>query len=237
MDASRFFPPTEKADEYGMVAEGGVLSTECLLDAYRHGIFPWPASERQLTWWSPDPRAIIELDGMHVSRRLARTCRSGRFEVTGDRDFAGVVQGCATSGHRRRNTWITPGIRTSYQELCRLGHAHSIEAWRDGKLAGGLYGVSIGGAFSAESMFYNVSDASKVALVFLVEHLKSRGYALLDIQQLTPHARSLGAKPIPRREFLRRLDEALRLNVSFGSELCVAPKQIHARDDESQPVR
>lgn len=237
MDASRFFPPLEEADEYGMVAKGGVLSTECLLDAYRHGIFPWPASERQLTWWSPDPRAIIELDGLYVSRRLARTCRSGKFEVTCDRDFAGVVLACATAGRRRRSTWITSGIRKSYQELFRLGHAHSVESWRDGKLAGGLYGVSIGGAFSAESMFYCVSDASKVALVFLVEHLKARGYALLDIQQLTPHARSLGAKPIPRREFLRRLDEALKLDVSFGGELCVSPKQIRARLDPLQVVR
>ena len=192
---------------------------EWLLDAYRHGIFPWPIWEEgePMAWWSLDPRAIIELDrGLHVTRRLRRTVRSQKFEITRDQDFRGVIRGCATSPGRRGRTWLTDEMVVAYTRLHDLGHAHSIEAWHAGMLAGGVYGVAIGGLFAAESMFYHVRDASKVALVHLVDHLRARGYLLLDIQQWTGHSASLGAIEIPREEYLRRLATAIELPVSFG---------------------
>jgi leucyl/phenylalanyl-tRNA--protein transferase len=206
------------ADSDGLLALGGRLAPEWLLDAYRHGIFPWPQSDidEPMLWWSPDPRAIIEFDRFHVSRRLARTCRSGRFAVTRDRDFAGVIHGCATAGGRAGQTWLTPRMIRAYTRLFELGHAHSVETWHEGQLAGGVYGVAIGGLFAAESMFYRAGDASKVALVHLVQHLQARGYRLLDIQQLTPATAPFGAVEIPRREYLTRLAEALGLAVTFG---------------------
>jgi leucyl/phenylalanyl-tRNA--protein transferase len=220
---SRFFPPAETADADGLLAVGGRLTPEWLLDAYRHGIFPWPITlddmENFLAWWSPDPRAIIELDRLHVSRRLRRTLRSGKFEATCDRRFATVVRGCATGAGRLGRTWITPEMEEAYLRLHNLGHAHSIEVWHGGELAGGTYGVSIGGLFAAESKFYRVRDASKVALVRLVGHLRARGYQLLDIQQLTPHTARMGAVEIRRREYLRRLATVIDLPVSFGAAL------------------
>jgi len=219
----RFFPPAETADADGLLAVGGRLTPEWLLDAYRHGIFPWPISlddgEDFLAWWSPDPRAIIELDGLHVSRRLRRTLRSGKFEVTCDRCFAGVVRGCATAAGRVGHTWITPEMEAAYLRLHQLGRAHSVEAWHRGELAGGTYGVSIGGLFAAESKFYRVRDGSKVALAHLVAHLRVRGHQLLDIQQLTPHTARMGAVEIRRREYLRRLARVVDLPVTFGAAL------------------
>jgi len=214
---SKFFPPAETCDREGLIGFGGELSEEWLLDAYSHGIFPWPMGEpgTPVPWWSPDPRAVIELDRFHVPRRLRRMIRSGRFDVTRDRDFAGVIEGCATAGDRVGETWITPEMVAAYTRLHRRGHAHSVEAWHEGRLAGGVYGVAIGGLFAAESMFYRVSEASKVALVRLVEHLTARGYVLFDIQQLTPHLARFGATTIPRREYLRRLGAAVRLPVMF----------------------
>lgn len=212
----RFFPPPESADAHGLLGVGGHLSPEWLLDAYSHGIFPWPIDNHHLAWWSPDPRAIIELDRLHISRRLARTCRSRKFNLTSDRDFAGVIEGCATACGRKHHTWITPEMKAAYICLHELGYAHSVEAWRDGNLVGGTYGVALGGLFAAESMFYRVPDASKVALVTLVEHLRRRGYQLLDIQMLTPHTQKMGAIEIPRSVYLRRVAEAVKLPVSFG---------------------
>ncbi len=163
---SKFFPPAELAEPEGIVLFGGKLSPEWLLDAYAHGIFPWPIFDGTdiVVWWSPDPRAIFEFDRFYVSRRLDRTLRSGAFEVTADRDFAGVVSGCATAGDRRHNTWLTPKMIEAYVQLHNLGHAHSVEVWHDGHLAGGVYGVAMGGLFAGESMFHRVRDASKVAL-------------------------------------------------------------------------
>lgn len=200
---------------------GGELSTEWLLDAYAHGIFPWPVLEgaENLGWFCPERRGILELDELHVSRRLARTCRSGKFEVTCDRDFAGVIRACATVGDRPLNNWITAGISEAYERLHREGYAHSVEVWHGGELAGGLYGVALGGLFAGESMFYRVRDASKVALVRLVQHLRARGYSLFDTQTVTPHTESLGAHEIPRSEYLRRLKIALAQDVSFGERL------------------
>ncbi len=218
---SKFFPPAELAEPEGVVLFGGKLTPEWLLDAYAHGIFPWPIFDGTdiVVWWSPDPRAIFELDDFHVSRRLARTCRSGLFEVTCDRDFRGVIKGCATAGDRRRNTWITPPMLEAYVKLFELGHAHSIEVWRQGDLVGGTYGVAIGGLFAGESMFHRVRDASKVALAHLVEHLKSRDYKLFDIQQRTDHTASLGAVEISRDQYLSRVAGAIAAPVTFGDRL------------------
>ena len=221
---SHFFPPTATASEEGLVGVGGRLSPQWLLDAYSHGIFPWPIGERHdpMLWWSLDPRAIFELDSVHVPRRLRRTCRSGRFTLSCDRDFAGVIRGCAAGRSRQGGTWITPAMIEAYTEMHKLGHAHSVEAWRDGRLAGGVYGIAISGLFAAESMFFRRRDASKVALVGLVEHLRARGCRLFDIQQLTPHTEQFGAVEIPRAEYLRRLADALAAPVTFGEVMqCV----------------
>lgn len=218
---SQFFPPAELAEPEGVVLFGGRLTPEWLLDAYAHGIFPWPIFDGTdvMVWWSPDPRAIFELDGFHVSRRLARTLRSGRFEVTCNRDFAGVIAGCATAGDRRYNTWLTEKLIAAYSELHALGHAQSVEVWHSGELVGGTYGVALGGMFAGESMFHRTTDASKVALAHLVEHLKARGYQLFDIQQLTSHTASLGAVEIPREDYLKRLAAAIESPVTFGQSL------------------
>jgi leucyl/phenylalanyl-tRNA--protein transferase len=212
---SAFFPPAEFASPEGLIGVGGELTSEWILDAYRHGIFPWPFTNGDLAWWSPDPRAIFDFDRFHVPRRLARTRRSGHFELTIDRDFAGVIDGCATAGDRQHQTWITPAMHVAYLRLHQEGHGHSVEAWLEGELAGGVYGLAIGGLFAAESMFYRVSDASKLALVYLLEHLQQRGFVLIDIQQLTPNTGRFGAYEIPRRDYLKRLAAAIDLPVTF----------------------
>ena len=230
---SRFFPPAQFAEPAGVVLLGGEVSSEWLLDAYQHGIFPWPIFDQTdlMVWWSPDPRAIFEFDKFHASRRLWQTARSGRFEVTCDRDFAGVIRGCATADDREGATWITPDIITGYEQLHAQGHAHSVEVWQDGRLVGGVYGVAIGGLFAGESMFHFARDASKVALVHLVHHLRTRGFRLFDIQQLTDHTASLGASEISRAEYLGRLAEVLRLPVSFGDRLTeLPPRRVDERE-------
>lgn len=224
---SAFFPPAQAASPEGLIGLGGKLTSEWVLDAYRHGIFPWPFTDGELAWWSPDPRAIIEFDRFHMPRSLDRSRRRGGFEITFDRDFRGVIDGCATSGDRLRHSWITPAMRTAYVRLHDEGHAHSVEAWQGGALAGGVYGLAVGGLFAAESMFYRVSEASKLALVDLVDHLRRRGYVLIDIQQLTPNTSRFGAIEISRRDYLRRLAVAIDLPVSFeppDSPPMVAPK-------------
>jgi leucyl/phenylalanyl-tRNA--protein transferase len=197
------------ADAQGFVAIGGDLRPATLLRAYRNGVFPWYDESMPICWWSPDPRAILPLDNLHVSRRLARTLRSGRFQSTMDRDFAGVIRGCAEN--RGDGTWLVPEMIAAYQRLHELGRAHSIEIWRGDELAGGLYGVAIGGFFSAESMFHRVTDASKVAIVGLVDRLRAGGFELIDIQFLTAHTARLGGIEIPKTEYLRRLTAALNV--------------------------
>jgi leucyl/phenylalanyl-tRNA--protein transferase len=215
---SRFFPPAEDADPDGFIGLGGELTSDWLLDAYTHGIFPWPMGKREMPtpWFSPDPRAIFDFDLFHVPRRLSRVVKSGRFEITFDRNFTAVIHGCATGTGRKGGTWLTPEMLEAYIHMHELGHAHSVEAWLEGRLAGGVYGIAIAGLFAAESMFYRVPEASKVALVRLVEHLRSRGYALMDIQQLTPHTARFGAIEISRQEYLERLAEALEKPVEFS---------------------
>ena len=193
----------------GLVALGGDLGVPRLLLAYRTGIFPW--SDHPVSWWSPDPRGIFELDRFHVPRSLERVLRSGRFRVSLNQAFAAVMQGCAAPARGRERTWISPGFLEAYTRLHHAGHAHSLECWLGDELAGGIYGVAIGGLFAGESMFHRVSDASKVALVHLVGRLRARGFALFDIQMLTPITRQLGAVEIPRDEYLRRLARAVDL--------------------------
>jgi leucyl/phenylalanyl-tRNA--protein transferase len=207
------FPDPNLADEDGFVAVGGDLSAERLLEAYRHGIFPWSAAP--LTWWSPDPRAIFELGGFHVSRSLARVVRHGAFTVTRNQAFEAVINNCAGPAPGRRETWITLPFIKAYTRLHRLGHAHSVECWLDGELAGGIYGVAIGGLFAGESMFHRADNASKVALYHLVQHLRERRFALFDIQTVTPATRSLGAVEISRAGYLRRLADAVTHECSF----------------------
>src|SRR5262249_29332195 len=202
----------ELADATGLVAFGGDLAPKSLIKAYSCGVFPWFGEGDPIMWWSPDPRAIFELDGLHISRRLRRTIRSGRFTLTVNQDFAGVIRGCS---QRAEGTWLTAEMIAAYEELHRLGYAHSIEAWHEGRLAGGIYGVAIGGFFAGESMFTRVRDASKVALASLVERLQDRGFELFDIQFVTDHTRRLGAIEIPRTEYLKRLRRALACKVRF----------------------
>jgi leucyl/phenylalanyl-tRNA--protein transferase len=202
------------ADEYGLVAVGGDLGPARLLDAYCRGVFPWYDEETPILWWSPDPRAIFELDRFHVSRRLRRTIRSGRFAVTVNRDFGGVIRACAV--RPGEGTWITPEMVEAYERLHRLGFAHSVEAWCGDVLGGGVYGVAVGGFFAGESMFARERDASKVALAALVDRLRERGFTLFDTQFVTEHTRRLGAVEVPRAEYLARLREALAREVTFA---------------------
>jgi len=214
LPACRFrFPDPAKADAEGLVAHGADLEPATLITAYRHGIFPWPYDQHMLLWWSPDPRAILPLDGLHVARRLARRLRQGRFRVTLNAAFAEVIAACA----EREETWITPAIREAYERLHRLGWAHSVEVWHDGRLAGGLYGLAVGGLFAAESMFHRVTDASKVAVVALVEHARRVGTTLVDVQMPTAHLATLGVITISRADYLKRLAAALPRRVAFGS--------------------
>lgn len=190
-----------------MVGVGADLEPGTVLAAYRQGMFPMPSRARgPVAWWSPDPRAIVPLDGLRVSRSLRRSTR--RYEVRVDTDLEGVMRACGDP--RRPHGWITDAFVDAYLRLHQLGWVHSVETWTpEGELVGGLYGVSIGGFFAGESMFHRATDASKVALVALVERLGSRGATLLDVQWLTPHLASLGAVEVPRPDYLRRLATAL----------------------------
>lgn len=207
------FPDPSTADGDGLVAIGGDLSVDRLRLAYRSGIFPWTVNP--ISWWSPDPRAIFELDNFHVPRSLAKFIRKQPFEITHDRAFRQVMEGCAASGKGRGKTWITPEFIEAYVRLHEQGDAHSVECWCGGELVGGIYGVSVGGLFAGESMFHRATNTSKVALCHLVEHLRARGFALFDIQMVTPATRQLGAVEIPRQEYLKRLAAAVELNCKF----------------------
>jgi leucyl/phenylalanyl-tRNA--protein transferase len=188
------------------------MTPEQVLAAYRRGIFPSAVSRRgPVEWFSPDPRGVIPLDGLHVSRRRARRRRA--FEIVSDRDVAGVIDACAD----RPETWISDEIRGVYLELHRRGCVHSVEAYRTGRLVGGLYGVHLGGAFMAESMFHRATDAGKVCVAALVAHLNARGFRLLDVQQVTRATAPLGAVEIPREEYMRQLVETIDLRISWNN--------------------
>lgn len=206
------FPPAHLASPEGLLAIGGDLRAERLIEAYRHGIFPWYSEGQPILWWSPDPRAVLFPDKLKVSRSLRKTLRSARFTVTLDTCFSEVMEACAAprTQYPDGGTWITPEMREAYERLHQLGLAHSVETWQGGRLVGGLYGVALGAAFFGESMFSRASDASKVALVQLVGQLAAWGFQIVDCQLPSPHLFSLGAEEIPRREFMDRLDEALK---------------------------
>ena len=199
-------PQDPPLDDSGMVAVGADLEPGTLLAAYRAGLFPMPFDRKRIAWFSPDPRGIIPLDGLRVSRSLRRSLR--RYDVCFGNRFRHVMERCAEPA--REGGWITPSFVDAYDRLHRLGWATSVETYRDGELVGGLYGVRIGGLFAGESMFHTATDASKVALVHLVEWLREENASLLDIQWTTPHLESLGAIDIPRSEYLRRLGDAVR---------------------------
>jgi len=232
LDAEDPFPPVDEAlrDPNGLLAAGADLSPARLLDAYRHGIFPWFGDEDPLLWWSPDPRMVLFVDELHVGRSLRKTLRSGRFQVTADRAFSAVLSGCAAPRAKDEGTWITTEMRAAYVRLAALGYAHSIETWQDGTLVGGLYGVAIGRMFFGESMFARASDASKVAFVTLVEHLQRWGFRMIDCQMSTAHLASFGAREISRPEFLAEVDRAA------GQAPVPAPWRFECLDRQAPPA-
>lgn len=213
------FPPPSEAGPDGLLMTGGSLSPAWMVEAYKHGIFPMPLQHEQrraLAWFSPDPRGILELDGLHITRRLARRLRRGEFQCTINAAFVRVVEGCSAPRPQDTGCWLTLAMQNAYLALHQLGLAHSIEVWSDDELAGGVFGIAMGGFFAGESMFSRRTDASKAALVFLVEHLRQRQFLLLDVQWTNEHTRSLGAIDIPREEYLRRLALATSARTSFS---------------------
>lgn len=207
------FPPVEQATPDGLLAIGGDLQPARLLEAYRHGIFPWYNEDQPILWWAPDPRAVLFPEKLHISRSLKRSLRPGLFSVTFDRCFREVMVQCGgpRPQYPEGGTWITPAMVEAYTTLHEIGHAHSVETWQEGRLVGGVYGVAIGGAFFAESMFTKVDDASKVALVTLVRHIQRWGFRVIDCQQSSPHVMRLGAEEIPRKDFVMELATAVSL--------------------------
>lgn len=207
------FPPVTKAlrNPNGLLAAGADLSTPRLLDAYARGIFPWFGEDDPLLWWSPDPRMVLWLGELHFSRSLRRTIRARRYTVTLDRSFLDVMHGCAEPRADHEGTWITPGMIEAYSRLARIGYAHSVEVWSGAELAGGLYGVALGRMFFGESMFSRKADASKVALALLIKQLERWSFELIDCQMSTMHLKSLGAREIPRSEFLRHVKRLTKL--------------------------
>ena len=208
LDGDAPFPPVESAlrRPNGLLCAGGDLSPQRLLEAYRHGIFPWFSEGEPILWWSPDPRMVLFPAEVKLSRSLTRTLRRGRYAVRLDSAFAAVIRECSLPRPGQDGTWITAQMQQAYVRLHELGHAHSVEAWIDGQLAGGLYGMAIGRAFYGESMFSRVSDASKIALAHLARYLERQGFAVIDCQMKTAHLASLGAREIRRSELLRGLD-------------------------------
>ena len=213
------FPPVTRAlkDPNGLLAAGGDLSLERLLDAYRHGIFPWFSRGEPILWWSPDPRMVLYTAELKISRSLSKSVRNKGFRVKVDSAFQEVLEGCA----RRKETWLGKKMQAAYLALHRAGHAHCVETWRGDDLVGGLYGVAIGRMFYGESMFSTASDASKVALVGLVKELVARGFPLIDCQMKTPLLASLGGREIPRAAFLRTLTALVNYAEPPGKWSCV----------------
>ena len=208
------FPPLEAASPEGLLAVGGDLNPDRLVSAYRQGVFPWFSDGQPILWWSPDPRAILYPADLHISRSLRKSLRTQGFEVTADRAFDDVIQRCAESRNAREGTWITSGMQEAYCTLHRMGYAHSVETWQNGQLVGGLYGLAIGKAFFGESMFSQITDASKTALVALSVSLTAGGYHFIDCQVVSEHLNSLGAKAVPRYRFSSELKQAVETPVN-----------------------
>ncbi len=207
------FPPVDLADEYGLLCVGGDLEVETLCLAYQSGIFPWPiAGIDQLTWFAPPVRAVLFLKELHISRSLKKYLSASSFTYRIDHDFPGVIAGCAQAKNRKdRGTWISKEIQDAYSALYRAGYAHSVECYEGGELVGGLYGVSIGGFFAGESMFYRKPNASKAAFIYLVDYLSSRGIDWIDCQVMTPHFKSLGAREILRADYMVLLKNGVEI--------------------------
>lgn len=229
MPITRFPDPDKDAGPEGLLALGGDLHPDSLILAYRQGIFPWPIEGYPLAWFCPPERGILELDRVHVPRSLAKTLRKQAFRLTVNQAFDDVIRLCATVPRRARGsinlaqqagtptgTWITPELIEAYGLFHRLGYAQSIEVWKEDLLVGGLYGVAVEGVFAGESMFHLESGASKAAILFLVEKLRARGSAWIDIQMVTPHMEALGARAIPRTQFLARLKREQSRNLDLG---------------------
>lgn len=213
------FPSPQLASNIGLLAVGGDLSEERLLLAYRMGIFPWFSEGEPIMWWSPDPRLVLYPEEIQISKSLKKTIAKGTFTVTLDSAFDAVIRGCAEA--RRKNnegTWILGEMIDAYNQLHASGVAHSIEAWHKGELAGGLYGIALGGCFFGESMFSKISDASKVAFVTLVEHLRTRSFHMIDCQVTTDHLKRFGAREIPRSDFLSQIKQSLRVYQKITSQ-------------------
>ena len=224
LDERLRFPNPRLANPEGLVAIGGDLSVQRLLLAYRSGIFPWTVDP--ITWWSPQPRAILEFHHLHIPRSLARVLRHNPFTITVDQAFERVMKACAAPAQGRRSTWITKEFLEAYSALHGQGHAHSLECWQGDRLVGGIYGVAIGAFFAGESMFHRVSNASKVALVNLVDVLRQSGFVLFDIQMLTPVTTQLGGETISRHEYLRRLAQAVESPCVFGGQVkAITPRE------------
>ena len=206
------FPPVSRAlrSPNGLLCAGADLSPERIVDAYAHGIFPWFSEGDPILWWSPDPRMVLFPEELKVSRSLRKAVARGPYEVRCDTAFREVMEACAEPRANQSGTWIVPEMVAAYTALHERGLAHSVETWRDGELVGGLYGVGLGKVFFGESMFARATDASKVALVHLVERLRGRDYRLIDCQQATPHLASLGAREIPRTAFAQVLRESIQ---------------------------
>jgi leucyl/phenylalanyl-tRNA---protein transferase len=211
------FPPAERAGRDGLLAVGGDLTPRRLLRAYGRGIFPWYGEGEPILWWSPAPRFVLFPAGFHAGSSLAKLLKRGVFALTFDRAFAEVIAGCALPRPDQGGTWITPAMRDAYLNLHRLGYAHSLESWLDGKLAGGVYGLSLGRCFFAESMFHASDNASKVALAALAAALLKMDFLFIDCQVPSPHLAAWGGRPIPRRRYLQLLRAGLRFRTLRGN--------------------
>ena len=216
LDHDNPFPPLAKAmtSPNGLLCAGGDLSPERIVDAYRRGIFPWFSEGDPILWWSPDPRMVLFPDELKVSRSLRRAVARGTYEIRFDSAFGRVIEACAAPRAGQQGTWIVPQMVDAYQRLHELGFAHSVESWTQGELAGGLYGIALGRVFFGESMFTRAPDASKVALVALVERLRREDYRVIDCQQATAHLASLGARQIRRKAFAQLLEDSIQYPLS-----------------------
>lgn len=214
----RIFPPVDNATPEGLVAVGGTLYPEVLLNAYSHGIFPWYSEDRMpILWWSPDPRMVLFFDDLHISRSMRRVLNRPTFSLSFDRDFEGVIRGCRAPRQYQKETWITDNMARAYTALHALGFAHSLEVWHRKQLVGGIYGLALGRCFFGESMFSRRDNVSKLAFIRIAQNLETRGYHFLDCQVSSDHLKTLGAREITRREYLEKLRSGLGYPTERGN--------------------